>query len=43
MIHSVRDNRFFTCFGWARFTEAGYFGMVKKDPRSGECVLLTAR
>ena len=29
MNHCVRDNQFFGFFGWARFTEAGYFGMGK--------------
>lgn len=39
MKHSVRDNVFFTCFGWARFTEAGYFGVEKTGPRCGECIM----
>lgn len=39
MNHCVRDNQFFGFFGWARFTEAGYFGVEKTGSRNGECIM----
>jgi len=38
MNHKLAATASFTCFGWARFTEAGYFGMEKEGLRCGEGV-----